>query len=45
MLHQVARAVAPHLPLAQALRDWNRISADLADPTRKRAPQLAQFFD
>ena len=41
MLHQAAPAVAPTLPLSQPLREWHRISEELADPTRQRTPHLA----
>ena len=45
MLHQVAQAIAPTLPLSQSIREWHQISAELADPTRRRTPQLAAYFD
>ena len=45
MLHQVAHAIAPTLPLSQSLSEWHQISEELADPTRRRRPQLAAYFD
>ena len=45
MLHQVTRAIEPSLSLAQTISDWNAISEQLADPPRKRTPQLASYFD
>lgn len=40
----LARAIEPHLSLQQAIDDWNRMSAALADPPRQRAPQVEQYF-
>ena len=40
----LARAIEPHLPLQQAIDDWNRMSADLADPPRQRVPQVERYF-
>ena len=45
MVHQATRAIEPSLPLSRAIRDWNVISEQLADPPRKRTPQLASYFD
>jgi len=44
MLDRLARAVDPPLPLARAIERWNDISKSLAEPPRKRRPQLARFF-
>ena len=45
MLNQVARAIEPHLPLAQVIAEWNEISEELADPPRLRSGQLEPYFD
>ena len=34
-LHLIRQAVNPKIGLAQALSEWNRLSADLAEPPRK----------
>ncbi len=44
MYGQIARAIEPHLPLQQAIDDWNRISRGLADPPRQRTPQIDERF-
>lgn len=45
MLHQVQHALLPAAPLAGIFDDWAEISEQLADPVRKRKPQLAAFFE
>ena len=45
MLNQVKRAIEPSLSLSKTLSQWNAISEQLADPPRKRKPQLASYFD
>ena len=40
----LARAIEPHLPLQQALDDWNGMSAAMADPPRQRVPQVERYF-
>ena len=45
MLHQVTRAIEPSLAPSRTLSEWNAIPEQLADPPRKRKPQLARYFD
>jgi hypothetical protein len=44
VLHQVRRAIDPHLSLAEVLASWNEISEELADPPRVRLAQLESYF-
>ena len=44
MLNQVARAIEPHLPLAQVIDEWNLISMSLSEPPRRRPLQIAEYF-
>ena len=44
MLNQIARAIEPHLPLAQVIDEWNQISKSLSEPPRQRLPQIAERF-
>ena len=41
MLNQVARTIEPPLPLARLFSDWRTISGALAEPPRRRQPQLS----
>jgi len=43
MLHQVQRAVVPHLPMQHTISQWNRIAEALASPWRQRRPQMGEF--
>ena len=46
LMHGVlARAIEPHLPLQQAIDDWHRMSAAMADPPRQRVPQVERCFE
>ena len=45
MLNQVTRSIEPSISLSRTLGEWNAISEQLADPPRKRKPQLASYFD
>ena len=45
MLNQVKRALEPSLSLPETFLAWETISAQFADPPRKRKPQLASHFD
>ena len=44
MLNQVARTIEPPLPLARLFSDWRTISGALAEPPRRRQPQLSAYF-
>ena len=44
-LHQLRQCIDPCLPLAATLANWNTLAADLSEPSRKRAPQVARFFE
>ena len=44
MLNQLVRAIEPPLPLAQVIEQWNDISKSLAEPPRRRRPQLSRHF-
>ena len=44
MLHQVARAIDPCLPLTQVMVEWSDISRALAEPPRRRLSQLSEHF-
>jgi len=44
MHNQVARAIETHLPLAQVIDEWNEISRSLAEPPRRRLPQVTERF-
>jgi hypothetical protein len=41
----VQRAIDPALPLAATMLNWNTLAADLAEPSRRRTPQVPEFFD
>ena len=43
VLNQVSRAIEPLMPLARIFGEWNDISTTLAEPTRRRLPQLSGF--
>jgi hypothetical protein len=45
MLHQVQRAVVPHLPMEHTISRWNRIAEALASPWRQRRPQMGELID
>ena len=44
VLNQVSRAIEPLMPLAQIIGEWNDISSALAEPPRRRLPQLSEYF-
>jgi len=44
MLNQLARAIDPPLPLARVIERWSDISKSLAEPPRRRRPQLEGCF-
>ncbi len=44
VLNQVTRAIEPPLPLARMISDWRTISGELAEPPRRRQPQLSAYF-
>ena len=44
VLNQVTRAIEPPLPLARMVGDWGTIFGDLAEPPRRRQPQLSAYF-
>ena len=44
MLNQVARAIEPHLPLAQVIDEWNQFSRSLSEPPRQRPLQIDEYF-
>ena len=44
VLNQVARTIEPPLPLARLISDWRTISGALAEPPRRRQPQLSAYF-
>jgi len=39
MLHQLRRAVDPHLPLGKVMAGWPRICQRLAETPRQRRPR------
>jgi hypothetical protein len=43
MLHQVRRAVHPHLPLGEVIEHWPEICRRLAEAPRKRRPRGFPF--
>jgi len=44
VFNQVTRAIEPPLPLARMIGDWRSISDGLAEPPRRRQPQLSAYF-
>ena len=44
MLNQLKLAVEPHLPLARVIGEWSQVSRSLAEPPRRRIPQIDRFF-
>lgn len=45
MYRQLQPAVFPNLPLAQAIRDWPRITAGLSENPRARTRQTKRICD
>ena len=45
MLHQVQRAVVPHLPMEHTISHWNHIAGALASAWRQRRPQIGALTD
>lgn len=44
LLNQVKNTIDPHIPLTRIVSEWNHISHALAEPPRRRTPQLARYF-
>ena len=44
VFNQVTRAIEPPLSLARMIGDWRTISGELAEPPRRRQPQLSAYF-
>jgi hypothetical protein len=42
-LHQIQQAIEPVLGLDKIVQNWNEIAGALAEPSRKRVPQLAMI--
>jgi hypothetical protein len=42
-LHQIQRAIEPHLSFQQTLYSWNQIAQALAEKSRNRLLQLAKW--
>jgi hypothetical protein len=45
MLELLKRAVLPKLSLCNAIEHWRMIARELAEPPRKRIPQIARIMD
>jgi hypothetical protein len=45
MLHQVQQAIMPGLPLADAIENWESIAEGLAEPWRRRRPQIEAIME
>ena len=45
MLNKVTRAIEPQLPLIEAIRKWDELSEELADPPRLRLSQSEPYFE
>jgi hypothetical protein len=43
-LHQIQQALDPPLSLAKTMQHWNTLARDLAEPSRKRVPQLVNVL-
>lgn len=43
-LHQLQEAIEPSLGWPATIANGNTLAADLSEPSRKRAPQVAAFF-
>ena len=41
-LHQVQHAINPDISLKKTIADWQEISKNLAENTRKRKPQMSR---
>jgi len=44
MLNQLTRTIEPQLPLARVITEWNQIFRALAEPPRRRRPQITEHF-
>jgi hypothetical protein len=44
VLNQVTRAIEPPLSLAGMINHWCAISDALAEPPRRRQPQISEYF-
>ena len=44
VFNQVTRTIEPPLPLARMISDWRTLSGELAEPPRRRQPQLSAYF-
>ena len=42
-LHQTQQAIEPALALRRIIDQWHTIAYDLAEPSRKRKPQVSCF--
>ena len=45
MLRSLSHAINPNLSLAYFIANWNQVSLELREPTRKRKPQLQHLAD
>ncbi|MCY4304690.1 MAG: hypothetical protein OXC62_07950, partial [Aestuariivita sp.] len=43
LFHQVCRAIDPPIRMTDVLHDWSAIVAGLAEPNRKRRPQIERY--
>lgn len=39
-LHQIQQAIEPDIPLRRIIEHWDEIATALAEPSRKRVPQV-----
>jgi len=44
MHHQILRWIDPHLDLSYVMENWSEICYGLAEPSRRRIPQIASTF-
>jgi hypothetical protein len=42
-LHLIRQAVNPRLNLSECIQQWPKIAQNLAEPPRKRKPQMTRF--
>lgn len=43
LCHELVRAIVPAIPLPAILENWNQMAQALAEPSRKRRPQLEAY--
>jgi hypothetical protein len=44
MLHQIQKAINPHISLNETLNSWHEVCEGVAENNRKRRPQMSNFL-